>query len=43
MNSNEVPEQNAEISPNVLDYAKKKAIIIRDRDVNGKNIISRDT
>ena len=30
----EVPEQKAEIPPNVLDYAKKKAIIIRD--VNGK-------
>ena len=30
----EVPEQKAKIWPNVLDYAKKKAIIIRD--VNGK-------
>ena len=30
----EVPVQKAEIPPNVLDYAKKKAIIIRD--VNGK-------
>ena len=30
----EVSEQKAKIWPNVLDYAKKKAIIIRD--VNGK-------
>ena len=30
----EVPEQEAKISPKVLDYAKKNDIIIRD--VNGK-------
>ena len=30
----EVPEQKAKIWPNVLDYAKKNDIIIRD--VNGK-------
>ena len=30
----EVPKQNAVISPNVLEYAKKNDIIIRD--VNGK-------
>ena len=30
----EVPEQKAKIWLNVLDYAKKKAIVIRD--VNGK-------
>ncbi len=30
----EVPEQKEKISPKVLDYAKKNAIIIRD--VNGK-------
>ena len=38
----EVPVQKkAEIPPNVLDYAKKKAIIIRD--VMEKYIKSRDT
>ena len=30
----EVPVQKADIPPNVLEYAKKKDIIIRD--VNGK-------
>ena len=38
----EVPVQKAKIWAKVLDYAKKKDIIIRD--VNGKiYIISRDT
>ena len=37
----EVPVQKADIPPNVLEYAKKNDIIIRD--VNKKNIISRDT
>ena len=32
---NEVPVQKAEIPPNVLEYAKKNDIIIRD--VNKKN------
>ena len=30
----EVPEQEAEIPPNILEYTKKNDIIIRD--VNGK-------